>query len=156
MTRDTTVYAIQEGRGFAQAAAVLGADYAGVLQRDGWAPYRQFCPRGAPDLSRPSAPPLPHDDAGPSPTSVCPAGAGTAAGRARHPRSISRRRRVRARPRRRARPLRQPPRRPAHRAAQPPRRRPALRRTPHDRIRRRLQLPLRPHPRRHQLPRRNV
>ena len=42
VTRDTTVYAIQEGRGFAQAAAVLGADYAGVLQRDGWAPYRQF------------------------------------------------------------------------------------------------------------------
>jgi transposase len=41
-TRDTTVYAIQDGRGFAQAAAVLGADYAGVLQRDGWAPYRQF------------------------------------------------------------------------------------------------------------------
>lgn len=41
-TRDTTVYAIQDGRGFAQAASVLGADYAGVLQRDGWAPYRQF------------------------------------------------------------------------------------------------------------------
>jgi len=29
VTRDTTVYAIQAGRGFAQAAAVLGADYAG-------------------------------------------------------------------------------------------------------------------------------
>jgi transposase len=42
VTTDTTVYAIQDGRGFAQAAAVLGADYAGVLQRDGWAPYRQF------------------------------------------------------------------------------------------------------------------
>jgi len=42
VTRDTTVYAIQAGRGFAQAAAVLGADDAGVLQRDGWAPYRQF------------------------------------------------------------------------------------------------------------------
>ena len=41
-TADATVYAIQDGRGFAQAAAVLGADYAGVLQRDGWAPYRQF------------------------------------------------------------------------------------------------------------------
>lgn len=41
-TPDTTVYAIQPGRGFTQAAAVLGADYAGVLQRDGWAPYRQF------------------------------------------------------------------------------------------------------------------
>jgi transposase len=41
-TPATTVYAIQNGRGFAQAATVLGADYAGVLQRDGWAPYRQF------------------------------------------------------------------------------------------------------------------
>jgi transposase len=41
-TPATTVYAIQDGRGFAQAARVLGADYAGVLQRDGWAPYRQF------------------------------------------------------------------------------------------------------------------
>lgn len=41
-TSDTTVYAIEEGRGFAQAARTLGADYAGVLQRDGWAPYRQF------------------------------------------------------------------------------------------------------------------
>lgn len=37
-----TVYTIQPGRGFAQAAAVLGADYAGTLARDGWAPYRQF------------------------------------------------------------------------------------------------------------------
>jgi transposase len=41
-TPETTVYAIQDGRGFAQAARVLGADYTGVLQRDGWAPYRQF------------------------------------------------------------------------------------------------------------------
>jgi transposase len=41
-TPDTTVYAIEDGRGFAQAARTLGADYAGVLQRDGWAPYRQF------------------------------------------------------------------------------------------------------------------
>jgi transposase len=41
-TTETTVYAIQAGRGFAQAAAILGADYAGVLQHDGWAPYRQF------------------------------------------------------------------------------------------------------------------
>ena len=41
-TRDTTTYAIEDGRGFAQAARMLGADYAGVLQRDGWAPYRQF------------------------------------------------------------------------------------------------------------------
>jgi transposase len=41
-TLDTTTYAIEDGRGFAQAARMLGADYAGVLQRDGWAPYRQF------------------------------------------------------------------------------------------------------------------
>ena len=41
-TPDTTTYAIEDGRGFAQAARMLGADYAGVLQRDGWAPYRQF------------------------------------------------------------------------------------------------------------------
>lgn len=42
VTPDTTVYRVQDGRGFAQAAAVLGADYDGVLLRDGWAPYRQF------------------------------------------------------------------------------------------------------------------
>ena len=41
-TPDTTVYRIQAGRGFEEAAAVLGADFAGVLVRDGWAPYRQF------------------------------------------------------------------------------------------------------------------
>lgn len=41
-TTNTTVYAIEDGRGFAQAARMLGAEYAGVLQRDGWAPYRQF------------------------------------------------------------------------------------------------------------------
>lgn len=41
-TPSTTVYAIQPGRGFDQAAALLGADFAGTLVRDGWAPYRQF------------------------------------------------------------------------------------------------------------------
>lgn len=41
-TPTTTVYAIQPGRGFEEAAALLGADFAGVLVRDGWAPYRQF------------------------------------------------------------------------------------------------------------------
>jgi len=41
-TRDLTVYAIHDGRGFDQAASVLGADYAGMLIRDGWAPYRRF------------------------------------------------------------------------------------------------------------------
>ena len=45
-TPETTVYRIQPGRGFPQAAAVLGADYDGVLVRDGWAPYRQFTAAG--------------------------------------------------------------------------------------------------------------
>lgn len=45
VTRETTVYAIQPGRGLAQAAVVIGVDYHGVLQRDGWQSYRQF--RGA-------------------------------------------------------------------------------------------------------------
>ena len=37
-----TVYAIQPGRGFAQAAAVLGEGFEGFLVRDGWSAYRQF------------------------------------------------------------------------------------------------------------------
>lgn len=41
-TPTAVLYAIQPGRGFPQAAAVLGAEYAGVLVRDGWAPYRRF------------------------------------------------------------------------------------------------------------------
>ena len=41
-TPETTVYAICDGRGFADAAAVLGPDFAGVLVRDGWAAYRGF------------------------------------------------------------------------------------------------------------------
>jgi transposase len=42
VTPETTVYAIQPGRGLAQAAVVIGQDYAGVLVRDGWQSYRQF------------------------------------------------------------------------------------------------------------------
>lgn len=42
VTPQTTVYAIQPGRGLAQAAAVIGQDYPGVLVRDGWQSYRQF------------------------------------------------------------------------------------------------------------------
>lgn len=42
VTPETTVYAIQPGRGLAQAAHVIGVDYAGVLVRDGWQSYRQF------------------------------------------------------------------------------------------------------------------
>jgi transposase len=41
-TPDTTVYALQPGRGFTEAATVLGAEFDGVLVRDGWAPYRRF------------------------------------------------------------------------------------------------------------------
>ncbi len=41
-TPQVTVYAIQPGRGFEQAAAVLGADFAGHLVRDGWIVYLQF------------------------------------------------------------------------------------------------------------------
>lgn len=37
-----TVFDIASGRGFDQAAAILGADFAGVIERDGWAPYRKF------------------------------------------------------------------------------------------------------------------
>jgi transposase len=41
-TTDTTVYAILPGRGFEEAATVLGADFDGALVRDGWHPYRRF------------------------------------------------------------------------------------------------------------------
>jgi transposase len=39
---DVTVYLIATGRGYEHAAEILGEDYAGVLERDGWAPYRRF------------------------------------------------------------------------------------------------------------------
>jgi transposase len=42
VTPDTTVYRIQPGRGYEEAAAILGDDFAGVLVRDGWPPYRKF------------------------------------------------------------------------------------------------------------------
>jgi transposase len=41
-TSQVTVYSIQPGRGFEQAATVLGTDFAGFLVRDGWVIYRQF------------------------------------------------------------------------------------------------------------------
>jgi transposase len=41
-TPTTTVYAILPGRGLAQAASVIGLDYPGVLQHDGWHSYRYF------------------------------------------------------------------------------------------------------------------
>lgn len=37
-----TVYLIAPGRGYEQAASVLTEGFAGVLERDGWAPYRRF------------------------------------------------------------------------------------------------------------------
>src|SRR6516162_5280515 len=37
-----TVYAIQPGRGYEQAVAVLRADFEGFLVRDGWMVYRRF------------------------------------------------------------------------------------------------------------------
>jgi len=42
VTDEVAVYAILPGRGFEQAASVLTAEFDGVLERDGWAPYRRF------------------------------------------------------------------------------------------------------------------
>ena len=42
VTPTTTVYAICAGRGFDDAQAVLGADFDGVLVRDGWVVYRSY------------------------------------------------------------------------------------------------------------------
>lgn len=42
VTQTVTVYAIQPGRGYPQVTAILGPAYAGVLVRDGWAPYRKL------------------------------------------------------------------------------------------------------------------
>jgi transposase len=39
---EITLYAILPGRGFAQAASILGADYSGFLNHDGWQPYYRF------------------------------------------------------------------------------------------------------------------
>jgi transposase len=41
-TEEVTVYLIAQGRGYEDATLVLGEDFAGVLERDGWAPYRRF------------------------------------------------------------------------------------------------------------------
>jgi transposase len=41
-TLSLTVYSIHQGRGFEEAASVLGADFKGVLVRDGWCIYRKF------------------------------------------------------------------------------------------------------------------
>src|SRR5438128_1344715 len=39
---DVTLYAILPGRGFAEAASIVGEDYAGFLNHDGWQPYYRF------------------------------------------------------------------------------------------------------------------
>lgn len=41
-TPSATVYSIERGRGYAEAAKILGADYPGIIGADGWAPYRLF------------------------------------------------------------------------------------------------------------------
>lgn len=41
-TEEVTVYLIAQGRGYEDAKLVLGEDFTGVLERDGWAPYRRF------------------------------------------------------------------------------------------------------------------
>lgn len=42
VTAHVTVFAIQAGRGFAEAAALLGKDYNGFLHHDGWRAYYGF------------------------------------------------------------------------------------------------------------------
>lgn len=42
VTTGQTVYRIARGRGFKDAAHVLGENYSGLIGSDGWAPYRRF------------------------------------------------------------------------------------------------------------------
>lgn len=42
VSEEVTLYAIMPGRGFVQAASILGEDYAGFLNHDGWQPYYRF------------------------------------------------------------------------------------------------------------------
>jgi transposase len=39
---NVTVYLIAPGRGYEHAIEILGEDFSGVLERDGWAAYRRF------------------------------------------------------------------------------------------------------------------
>ena len=84
----------------------------GVLQRDGWQSYRLFQTAAASDVSRASAAPLSGAAARLSGAAVRHGRESDPAGGAGDARRLSRWRRVRARPRDRARPL--------HRAARPP------------------------------------
>ena len=45
-TPTATVYAIRRGRGFREAASILGADFGGTLVRDGWCAYKEFLAAG--------------------------------------------------------------------------------------------------------------
>jgi hypothetical protein len=60
VTPETTVYAIQPGRGFLEAARILGPNFNGILICDGWAPYRRFEHAIHQHLSRASVASLPH------------------------------------------------------------------------------------------------
>jgi transposase len=42
VSAQVTVYAILPGRGYEQAVIILGAEYDGFLNHDGWAPYYRF------------------------------------------------------------------------------------------------------------------
>ena len=42
VNEQVTLYSILPGRGFEQAASILGEDYEGFLNHDGWAPYYRF------------------------------------------------------------------------------------------------------------------
>jgi len=42
VTNWATVYAVEAGRGFQEAAKILGEDFRGILVRDGWIAYRLF------------------------------------------------------------------------------------------------------------------
>lgn len=41
-THNATAYWVADGRGFDQACEVIAPEFAGVMVRDGWAPYRRF------------------------------------------------------------------------------------------------------------------
>lgn len=55
MGTNVTVYEIAPGRGFDDAAAILGEDFAGALERGGWVPCGaafKECSLGEPEASQ--------------------------------------------------------------------------------------------------------
>lgn len=40
--QERTVYSIERGRGYAEAASILGENYTGIIGSDGWASYQKF------------------------------------------------------------------------------------------------------------------